>query len=170
MSKKMDYVKKEYVKTRLMPATWHLTSYKYKYNLMHMKPLMEKLKEKKVIGLQCQGCNMVSFPPKIVCGKCLRIPDKWVSLRETGVISSFTIAYEEDEKGNTIEKPVITVRQDGSDTTHTVEMNPNIRYKDVYVGMPVKIKWRDNPKGSLDDIEYYDLVDDPTKDMPFRKE
>jgi hypothetical protein len=34
--KSLAYVKKEYVRTRTMPANWHLTSYKYKFNITHM--------------------------------------------------------------------------------------------------------------------------------------
>lgn len=168
---KMDYVKKDYDKTRTMPGSWYLSSYKYKFDLTHMQPFLEKLKEKKLIGLQCQGCNTVSFPPKIICGKCLIKPEKWVPLRETATISTFTIAYQKDENGNIIgSKPVVAVRQDGADTLYTVELSPGFKFEDAYVGMPVKVHWKDNPKGSLDDIAYYDPIEDPTKDMPLRKE
>lgn len=163
---KMDYVKKEYDKTRTMPGNWFLSSYRYKFNITQMKPFLDALKDKKIIGLQCRGCNTVSFPPKYVCGKCLVRPDKWVPLRETGIVASYTVAFIKDEQtGITNELLVITVKQDGCDTTYGVELNPNIKFKEVYVGMPVKVKWRDDTKGGLDDIEYYDKVDDITEKM-----
>ena len=136
-----------------------------------MQPFLDKLKEKKLIGLQCLGCNNVSFPPKIVCGKCLAKPEKWVNLRETATVATYTIVYQKDEKGEVIgTKPVVVIRQDGADTTYTVELNPKVKFEDVYVGMPVKIHWVDNPKGGLDDIMYYDPIEDPTKDMPLQQE
>ncbi|MFX1308889.1 MAG: Zn-ribbon domain-containing OB-fold protein, partial [Promethearchaeota archaeon] len=93
LRKSMEYIKKEYVRTRTMPANWFLSSYKFKFNITHMKPFLEKLKQKKIVGLQCSSCNRVFFPPRLVCGKCLVKPDRWVDLRETGKIASYTITY-----------------------------------------------------------------------------
>jgi len=164
----MDYIKKEYDKTRSIPAKWYLTSYKYKYDLRYFDPFLEKLKERKLIGIQCQGCNTVSFPPKLVCGKCLRKPEKWVQLRETGEVATYTMAYHKDEEGNTIAKPIVAVRVDGSDTLHIVELSPEIKFEDVYVGMPVKIHWADETTGGFEDIAYFDPIEDSTKDLPDR--
>ena len=46
--KSMEYIKKDYVRTRTMPANWYLSSYNYKFNITHMQPLREKLKQKKI--------------------------------------------------------------------------------------------------------------------------
>ena len=166
----MDYEKKEYDRTRTMPASWYLNAYRYKYNVTHLKPFLEKLKERKVVGLQCSNCNTVYFVPKLVCGKCLVKPDRWVDLRDTATISTYTITYVKDDDGNVVQKPIVCVQQDGSQTTHLVELSPDIKYEDTYIGMPVKIKWRDVVTGSLDDIEYYDRVEDKAKDLPLRKD
>ena len=91
--KSLDYEKKSYIRTRTMPGNWYLTSYNFKFNLTHMKPFLDKLKQKKLVGLKCPGCNRVFFPPRLVCGKCLIKPDQWVDLRETGQVSTFAIAY-----------------------------------------------------------------------------
>lgn len=169
--KSMEYVKKEYERTRTMPASWYLNSYRYKYNVTHLKPFMDKLKEKKLVGLQCSSCNRVFFVPKPFCGNCLVKPDRWVDLRETAVIATYTISYVKDpETEEIVEKPVICVRQDGCDTTHLVEMTPDVRYQDVYIGMPVQIVWKDVTQGNLDDIEFYKPITDDSKGMPLRKE
>ena len=91
--KSMEYIKKDYVRTRTMPANWYLSSYTFKFNITHMKPFLEKLKQKKLVGLQCSSCNRVFFPPRLVCGKCMVKPDRWVDIRETGKVASFTITY-----------------------------------------------------------------------------
>jgi len=169
--KSLEYVKKDYVRTRTMPASWYLASYKYKYNLTHMQPFLEKLKNKKLIGLQCSGCNRVFFPPRLVCGKCLVKPDRWVDLRETGKVATYTVAYLKDtETGEILERPVVLVQQDGADTASMAQLSPEIDFKDTYIGMPIKVHWVENPTGGLMDIEYYDLVEDDAKDLDLRKE
>ncbi len=154
-----------------MPGNWYLSSYTYKFNLTHMQPFLKKLKEKKLVGLKCSGCNRVFFPPRLVCGKCLIKPDQWVDLRDTGEVSTFSIAYLKDPNtGEVQEKPSVLIRQDGADTTYMVELNPEINYKDTYIGMPVKVHWNEDLKGNLADIEYYDLVEDNARDLDLHKE
>jgi len=169
--KSMEYIKKDYVRTRTMPAQWYLNAYRYKFNVSHLQPFLQKLKEKKLVGLQCSSCNRVFFVPKIVCGKCLVKPDRWVDLRDTATIATYTITYVKDaETGEIIQKPIVCVRQDGCDTTHLVEMSPDTHYDEVYIGMPVKVMWKDEAVGNLDDIEYYKPIEDKAKDLPLRKD
>jgi uncharacterized OB-fold protein len=169
--KSMEYVKKQYVVTRTMSGSWFLNSYRYKFNITHMQPFLKKLKERKLVGLQCSGCNRVFFTPKLVCGKCLIKPDKWVDLRDTAVVSTYTITYiVNDETGEVEQKPIVLVQQDGSDTTWLAELSPEIRFDDTYIGMPLKAKWRDVTEGSIDDIEYYEPLEDKAKDLPLRKD
>ena len=164
--KSMDYIKKDYVKTRTMPGSWYLSSYKYKFNITHLKPYLDKLKEKKLVGNQCSGCNRTFFPPRLVCGKCLLKPDKWVDIRDTARVSTFAIAFvKNEETGKVEERPMVLINHDGSDTSSLAELNPELEAKDTYVGMPVKLHWREETTGGLMDIEYYDLMDDHSKDM-----
>ncbi len=164
--KSLDYVKKEYIKTRTMPASWYLSNYKYKFNITHFKPFLDKLKEKKFIGNKCSGCNRVFVPPRLVCGQCLVKPDQWVDVRETASISTFAIAHLKDpETGEIQEKPMVLVRQDGTDTVTFAELQPGVDPKDTYIGMPVKAHWRENTNGSLNDIEYFDLIEDDSEEL-----
>jgi uncharacterized OB-fold protein len=94
-----------------------------------------------------------------------------VALRDTGIVATFTANYVKDETtGEMRFFPVIAIRQDGADTTFLTQLNPAILFEDVYVGMPVKIKWKDQPEGNLGDIEYYDAVEDVTKKMKLQNE
>ncbi len=168
---KLEYLKKEYEKTRQMPGKWPLSSCRYKFNITHFQPFLQALKEKRLIGLKCRSCNTVSFPPKIVCGKCLVKPDQWVALRDTGIVATFTANYMKDETtGEMRSFPVIAIRQDGADTTFLAQLSPEVQFEDVYVGMPVKVKWKDTPEGNLGDIECYDAVEDETKKMKLQTE
>lgn len=169
--KSLDYVKKDYKKTRKMSGSWYLTKYKYKYNITHMQPFLSKLKEKKLIGLECSGCNTVYFPPRFVCGKCLIKPDRWVDVRDTGRVSTFVIGYLKDpETGEIQERPSVSVHHDGADTTSMAELNPEVDAKDIYIGMPVKVHWNEEPSGGLTDIEYYDIIEDNSEDLDLRED
>ncbi len=164
--KSMDYIKEEYIKTRTMPANWYLSSYKFKFNITHMQPFLEKLKQKKLVGLQCSSCNRIYFPPRQVCGKCLVKPDRWVDLRETGKVASYTVTYLKDpETGKVIERPIVCAQLDGADTSYPTQLNPDIEFKDTYIGMPIKIHWAEDIQGGLMDIEYFDAIEDDAKDL-----
>ena len=164
--KSMDYIKEEYIKTRTMPANWYLSSYKFKFNITHMQPFLEKLKQKKLVGLQCSSCNRIYFPPRQVCGKCLVKPDRWVDLRETGKVASYTVTYLKDpETGKVIERPIVCAQLDGADTSYPTQLNPDIEFKDTYIGMPIKIHWAEDIQGGLMDIEYFNAIEDDAKDL-----
>jgi uncharacterized OB-fold protein len=167
--KSLDYVKKEYIKTRTMPASWYLSSYRYKFNITHMKPMMDKLKEKKLVANQCSGCNRVFFPPRLVCGKCFVVPDKWVDIRDTATVATYAIAFLKDENGEVQERPMVLVHHDGADTCSIAEVAEDIEVKDTYVGMPIKAHWREETTGGLMDIEYYELIEDNAKDIKTKK-
>jgi hypothetical protein len=168
---KMEYIKKEYERTRKTKGKWYLSSYHYKFNITPFIPFFDMLKEKKLMGLKCRGCNIVYFPPKLVCGRCLAKPDKWVPLRETGVIATYTATFDKDPTtGELTPAPIIAVRQDGSDSLYIAELSPDVKFDEVYAGMPVKVKWRDTTQGNLSDIEYYGRVDDPTEKMELYKQ
>lgn len=170
--KDMDYIKKDYIKTRTMPGSWYLSSYTYKFNITHMQPFLDKLKQKKLIGLKCSSCNQVFFPPRQVCGQCMVKPDRWVDIRETGQVATFTISYLKDpETGEVLERPMVLVRPDNADTVLLSQLSPKVDFKDTYIGMPLKIHWKDdeNTEG-LGNIEYYDPIDDDSEDLELRKD
>jgi len=163
--KSLDYVKKQYKRTRTMPASWYLSSYNYKYNITHFQPFLEKLKEKKLIANQCSSCNRVFYPPRFVCGKCLVKPDRWVDIRETASVATYVIAYLKDEEGNVQEKPMVLVNHDGADTCSIAMLEPGVDVKDTYIKMPIKAHWKEETEGGLMDIEYYDVMEDDAEDL-----
>ncbi len=171
LRKSLDYVKKDYVETRKMPGNWYLSSYQYKFNITHHQSFLKKLKDKKLVGNKCSACNRVFFPPRFVCGKCLVKPDQWVDLRDTGQVSTYTIVYLKDpETGEVLEKPVVMVQQDNCDTNYMAELQSYIDFKDTYIGMPIKVHWAESTNGNLKDIEYYDLIEDDSKDLDVSKD
>lgn len=167
MSKKLEYLRKDYDQTRTMPANWYLSSYKFRYDFTRFQLFFEKLKERKIVGNQCRSCNRVFFPPKQVCGQCFVRPDRWVDLRETAQVATYSITYEKDpQTGEISEKPVVAIRQDGSDTAMLASLREDIDFKDVYVGMPLKVVWSEEPRADISAIDHYEPIEDHAKDMP----
>jgi len=164
--KTLAYIKKDYVKTRTMPASWYLSSYKFKFNITHMQPFLKKLKEKKLVANRCSGCNRIFYPPRFVCGACLLKPDRWVDIRQTANVSTYAIAFiKNPDTGETEEKPMVLLQHDGADTCFIAELNPNIETKGTYINMPIKAHWREERTGGLMDIEYYDKIEDDAEDI-----
>jgi len=98
-------------------------------------------------------------------------PDRWVDLRDTARVATYTIIYLKDpETGEVLEKPIVCIHQDGSDTTHMSQLEPNIDFKDAYIGMPLKVHWKDDTTGGFGDIEYYDVLEDDAKDIEIKTE
>ncbi|MHA1147871.1 MAG: Zn-ribbon domain-containing OB-fold protein [Promethearchaeota archaeon] len=167
MSKKLKYIRKEYDQTRTMPGNWYLSSYKFRYDFTRFQPFFEKLKERKLVGNQCRSCNRVFFPPKLVCGQCYIRPDRWVDLRETSQVATYSITYEKDpQTGEISEKPVVAIRQDGSDTTMLASLREDLDFRDVYVGMPLKVVWSEEHRADISAIDHYEPIEDHAKDMP----
>lgn len=159
------YEKNTYVKTRTMHGSWYLSSYNYKFNLSRTKVFLKGMKEGKIFGLKCRSCNTVSFPPRLICGRCLVKPDQWVLLPETASVATGSAAYEDSDTEREHPFPVLAVRQDGADTCWASNLPDDFDFHDIYIGMPLKVKWADERKGIWMDIEYYNPIPDPAIEL-----
>jgi len=165
MSPLPPYEKNTYTKTRTLKAGWFLGSYRYKFNLSRTKVFLNGLKNKKILGLKCRSCNTVSFPPRLICGRCLQKPDQWVLLPETGSVATGSATYDQDDTEREFAFPVLSVRQDGADTCWVANLPDDIDFKSVYIGMPLKVHWAEERKGLWMDIDYYTPIDDPAIEL-----
>ena len=159
------YEKHTYVKTRTLKANWYLGSYRYKFNLKRTRVFFEGLKKGVLLGLKCRSCNTVSFPPRLICGRCLVMPDQWVRLPETGSIATGSATYDEDDKERERPYPVVAVRVDGADTVWLSNLPEEFDFKSVYIGMPVKVKWAEPKTGQWSDIAMYEPIPDPAVEL-----
>ncbi len=160
-----DYVKKQYKRTRTLHGNWYLMNYRYKFNLSRTKVFLKGLKKGHVLGLKCRSCNTVSFPPRLICGRCLVKPDQWVRLPETGTIATGSATYDTDDKNRERPYPIIVVRQDGADTVWLHNITKGIDFHSIYIGMPVKAVWAKEKTGSWYDIDHYEPIEDPAVEI-----
>ena len=160
-----NYVKKAYKRTRTMHASWYLSSYQYKFNLSRTKVFLKGLKEGQIFGLKCRSCNTVSFPPRLICGRCLVKPDQWVRLPETGTVATGSATYADDDKMRERPFAVIAVRQDGADTIWLHNLSEDFDFHSVYIGMPVKAVWAEEREGKWMDIDHYEPIEDTSIEL-----
>jgi uncharacterized OB-fold protein len=119
----------------------------------------DAFENKKIIGNKCPKCGDVFVPPRKICGTCnveINVEENWVDLPDTGTLKNFTITYYKvnDRASRKVKKPQIIgmVRIDGSNTAIVYRLL-NLEPEEVRIGMRLKVKWEENPKGDPSDIK-----------------
>ena len=143
--------------TTAIEGSWNLSSWEWKLeSITLIRKTLEGLKEHKMLANKCPNCGLVYFPPKPFC-RCLSIPDKFVEIKDTATVTTYTFtgawAYEgiaDDEVSGT---PLIFagIVFDGSDTMTVCNLN-DVEPEQVSVGMRVRLKWPDKMEGTLNDL------------------
>ena len=139
---------------------WPLEHWQWKFeSIALIHKTLDSLKEKKLMALKCSNCGVVYFLPKPYC-RCLAIPDEWVEVKDTGVITTYTFSgawkyegIEEDEGPAGTPMIICGIVLDGTDTM-TVCILDDVEPEAVSVGMRIKLKWPEKPEGKLDDIAH----------------
>jgi uncharacterized OB-fold protein len=117
------------------------------------------LKRGVILARQCRQCRRILVPPRMFCEQCFRPTDRWLEVRDTGRVNTFSICYirwdmvqlQEPEIPAVIE---IDGASPGIGFMHKLgEVKPD----DVQVGMEVEAVWK--PEGereaSILDILYF---------------
>lgn len=120
------------------------------------------LREKRIEGLECEGCGRRYLPPRPVCGRCMRRLSKWVSIADEGRLEAFTVVHLPIIDGRTGEpRPspygMGLIRLDGADTTlnhYLAESDPSR----LAIGQRVRAVWRPELIGSMDDIVWFEVL------------
>ncbi len=120
---------------------------------------LQGLKAAKLIGRSCPDCSRVLVPPRMFCESCFCPTDKWVTLRDTGTVLTFSRCYitwdliqlEEPQMPAVIE---IDGASSGMGIMHMLgEVDPEA----LAIGMRVRAVWKppDERSGSITDIAYF---------------
>ena len=152
-------MEEERKETRQVTDFWDLGLYRWKVEADGLKLLVDGLKDKKILGRKCGACGMVYVPGVTYCRKCFVDIEEVVEVQNTGRIMTYTVNLA-DVRGNLLDDPVALccIRMDGSDSwlMGTLESDD---WKRVHVGMPVKIRFREESKGELADIECFEPLE-----------
>jgi len=124
-----------------------------------MSRFLNELKEGKMIARECKKCKRILFPPRMFCEECFRPTDRWVYIKDTGTIETYSISYI-DKDAKRITEPIFVgvVSIDGaSPKMGIMHYFGEMTKEEIHIGMKVKAKWK-NPEdreGSVLDIKYF---------------
>lgn len=124
-----------------------------------MSRFLAELQRGRLIARECDGCERILFPPRMFCEECFRPTDRWVFVRDTGTIETYSISYL-DTDARRIAQPILVgvVSMDGaSPGMGMMHYFGDMTKDEIRIGMRVKAKWRpaEARVGSVLDIEYF---------------
>jgi uncharacterized OB-fold protein len=118
---------------------------------------LDGLREGRILGRDCRGCERVLVPPRMFCERCFRATDAWRGVDARGVVQTFSICHVRWDMEK-LEKPELpaVISIDGSDGGFLHKLG-EVAPDDVRVGMAVEAVWRPETErtGSILDIAYF---------------
>jgi hypothetical protein len=124
---------------------------------------LNELKNGKLIGVKCNKCRRIMFPPRMYCELCYKPIDEWVYVKDTGTVQTFSISYI-DPDARPLDEPVIVavIAVDGaSPNMGIMHILGEVEPEKVYIGMKVKAVWKpeEEREGAITDIKYWKPVE-----------
>ena len=124
-----------------------------------MSRFLNELKEGRLIGRECKHCDKILFPPRMFCEQCFKPTSRWVYVKDTGTIQTFSISYL-DKDAKRITDPIFVgvVSIDGaSEKMGIMHYFGEVTKDTIRIGLKVKAKWKPEGErvGSILDIEYF---------------
>jgi acetyl-CoA C-acetyltransferase len=118
---------------------------------------LDGLRDGRILGRQCRGCERILVPPRMFCERCFRGTDVWVEVEPTGVVQTFSICHVRWDMERLPEPEIPAVISiDGSDGGFLHKLG-EIAPDDVRIGMAVEAVWRPEAErtGSILDISHF---------------
>jgi uncharacterized OB-fold protein len=117
------------------------------------------LRQAKILARECFRCRRVLVPPRMFCEQCFRPTDRWLEVRDTGTVNTFSICYVTWDM-QPLEDPEIpaVIEIDGASRgIGFMHKLAEVKPDDVSVGMKVEAVWKapDERRGSILDIRYF---------------
>lgn len=124
---------------------------------------MEGLKDGEIWGRRCEGCGRTLVPPRMYCERCFRPTTKWVRLKDTGRIVTYSISYVNADASRRVDPILVAVIEiDGaSEMMGLLHVLGEVSPERVEVGMKVKAVWKARRErgGAITDIAYFRPID-----------
>jgi uncharacterized OB-fold protein len=124
------------------------------------------LKRGEILGSNCSHCRKVVVPPRTVCEWCFRPMSKYIQVKDTGTINTFSLCYVtwDVKRIKEPEIPAVISLDGASELSDTSVIMGGIMHKigevepeKVKIGMRVKAVWKPEEErtGSITDILYF---------------
>lgn len=123
------------------------------------------LKEGKIYGRWCPGCDRIVVPPRMFCEWCFRPTVRWVEVCDTGRVNTFSVSYVNwDASRSTVPRVPAVIELDGASPGMGImhllgEVGDTLEeiLRRMKVGMPVRAVWKppSERQGAITDILYF---------------
>ncbi len=121
--------------------------------------------QKKIMGVRCPQCSKVYVPPRQTCEKDLvDIRDNWVEVRNTGVVTNFTVVrYDDKHLPRKAPFVIALIKLEGADTpfAHILE---ECALDDVKIGMAVEAVFAQQTTNTILDIDHFKPASEKSKE------
>ena len=119
---------------------------------------LAELKNTRIVGRQCDKCGRTVVPPRMFCEWCFRPNDRWVILKDSGVVNTYSISCIAAD-ATRIKEPLIpaVIQIDGTTDAGILHLVGETDPKKVKFGMKVQAVWKrpEDRTGAITDIRYF---------------
>lgn len=120
---------------------------------------LQGLKDGELWALKCNKCGRTIIPPRAYCEEDFAPTDKWVRVKDTGTVNTFSVSYVNNDASRR-RKPIIVsvVDIDGaSPGMGMLHLLGEVEPRNVEVGMKVEAAWkpRSQRTGAITDIKHF---------------
>lgn len=155
MNKKKQELLFAYSGEKAIPYNWPVGREGSKF-------LRELRDNKKIFGMRCSKCGRVYITPRGMCGPCFKPLTEWVELGTEGTLEAFSVInYDFIDPNTGASRPIPYtygyIKLDGADTMLSHIINETDPEK-LQAGMRVRAVFAMERHGSLEDIEYFEPV------------
>jgi uncharacterized OB-fold protein len=160
---------KDIKEKKVFYVDWHVKAH-YAWDCgIALSYFFEGLKNGKIYGRRCPKCKRVMVPPRMFCELCFHLTDKWILLKDTGRVNTFSVSYLNWDASRR-EKPQVPAvieidgASEGMGILHLIAHPEKIEWENleevlkyVKVGTKVKAVWKDEKEreGKITDIKYF---------------
>jgi uncharacterized OB-fold protein len=112
-----------------------------------------------ILGSYCGTCRKTVVPPRTVCEWCFRPMERYVPLKDTGTVNTFSLCYVTWDVRR-IKEPELpaVIEIDGASPLHGImHLLGEVEPDQVHIGMRVQAVWKpqDERQGAVTDILYF---------------
>lgn len=124
-----------------------------------MERYLTELRHGRLVGVRCEHCGRLLFPPRAFCEHCFVPTTSWVHLPDTGTIQTFAICYISWD-ARRIDEPKVpaVISIDGaSRTMGLLHLIGGVDPGRLAIGQRVRAVWRPESEraGAITDILYF---------------
>ena len=141
-----------------IPGTWDLP-WRYAAGEVGSRYIEELRDNACLMATKCPECGRVNLPPKSFCERCfISLKDHWVEMEPKGTLEAFAVVelpFPEQR-----EPPYVVgyfkIGEASTNILHFLEgidlTDPDKVREELYIGMPVEVKFREQREGRMTDF------------------